>query len=173
MPENKPAAAALLLVVLSDPAETEGQTERKGGEGAVLELVRLAVALQKRLAFLQWLSLSDGPLFETEVLNELLRWSSWQPDPPSLHYYRTRSGREVDFLMYAPHGLLVVEAKAGSKAHREDARPLEDLLQKLLPSGVKADAWRLGIVVTRGREVESPSEHVWAVPDWRLFGPAG
>ena len=119
------------------------------------------------------LSLSDGPLFETAVINELLRWSSWQPDPPSIHYYRTRSGREIDFLIYAPHGLLVVEAKAASKAHREDARPLKDLLHKRLLSGVKADAWRLGIVVTRGREVEALSEHVWAVPDWRLFGPAG
>ncbi|MBW1982780.1 MAG: ATP-binding protein [Deltaproteobacteria bacterium] len=119
------------------------------------------------------MSLSDGPLFETAVLNEVLRWSSWQRHPPSLHFYRTRAGREVDFVMYASHGILAMEARAGTRAHREDARPLEELLDKLQPPGIKADAWRLGLVVNRGREVERLSRHVWAVPDWRLFGPTG
>jgi predicted AAA+ superfamily ATPase len=119
------------------------------------------------------MSLSDGPLFETAVLGELLRWSSWQTNPPALHFYRTRAGREVDFLMYTSQGILAMEAKAGTRAHREDARPLQDLLDKLQLPGVKTDAWRLGLVVNRGREVEPLSRNVWAVPDWRLFSPIG
>jgi len=56
---------------------------------------------------------ADGALFETAVVAELVRWVSWQPIPPSLHFFRTRAGREIDII--APG--------------------------------------------------------VWAVPDWRLFGP--
>lgn len=118
------------------------------------------------------MSLSDGPLFETAVLNELLKWSSWQPDPPSLHFYRTRAGREVDFVLHGPRCLLAIEAKASSRAYREDARPLVNLLDKPQPPGIARDAWRLGLVVTRGREVEPLAPHVWAIPDWRLFGPS-
>jgi predicted AAA+ superfamily ATPase len=119
------------------------------------------------------LGLSDGPLFETAILNELLRWSSWQTDPPSLHFYRTRAGREVDFVIYAPQGILAMEAKASTRARPGDARPVQDLLDKLQPPGVRPDAWRLGLVVTRGREVEPLGPHVWTVPDWRLFSPTG
>jgi hypothetical protein len=47
------------------------------------------------------------------------------------------------------------------------------VLGALTVRGVARDAWRLGLVVTRGREVEPLAPGVWAVPDWRLFGPAG
>jgi hypothetical protein len=45
----------------------------------------------------------------------------------------------------------------------------------LLEAGFSAasrPSTQLGLVVTRGREVERLSPKVWAVPDWRLFGPA-
>ncbi len=116
---------------------------------------------------------SNGALFETAVLDELLRWSSWQAHPPSLHFFRTHTGREVDFVLHAPDRLLAIEAKATQRAHRTDARPLADALGALAVRGVARDAWRLGLVVTRGREVEPLAPGVWAVPDWRLFGPAG
>ncbi|MBI3327674.1 MAG: hypothetical protein HYZ81_13365 [Nitrospinae bacterium] len=41
------------------------------------------------------MSQTDGPLLETAALDELLRWASWQPDPPALHFYRTHAGREA------------------------------------------------------------------------------
>jgi predicted AAA+ superfamily ATPase len=116
---------------------------------------------------------SNGALFETAVLDELLRWSSWQAHPPSLHFFRTHTGREVDFVLHAPDRLLAIEAKASQRAHRTDARPLTEALGTLAVRGVAPDAWRLGLVVTRGREVEPLAPGVWAVPDWRLFGPAG
>jgi predicted AAA+ superfamily ATPase len=114
---------------------------------------------------------SNGALFETAVLDELLRWSSWQPDPPALHFYRTHAGREVDFVVHAPDRVLAIEAKAGRQAHRTEARPLAEVVASLAPRGVRRDAWRLGLIVTRGREVEALAPGVWAVPDWRLFGP--
>jgi uncharacterized protein len=113
----------------------------------------------------------DGAFFETAVLDELLRWSSWLP-PPSLHFFRTHAGREVDFVFHAPDRMLAIEAKASQRAHRTDARPLTEVLGALAVRGVARDAWRLGLVVTRGREIEPLAPGVWAVPDWRLFGPA-
>jgi predicted AAA+ superfamily ATPase len=115
----------------------------------------------------------DGALFETAVLDEVLRWSSWQPEPPALHFLRTHAGREVDLVLHAPDRLLAMEVKASQRAHRTDARPLAEVLGTLAARGVARDAWRLGLVVTRGREVEPLAPGVWAVPDWRLFGPEG
>jgi hypothetical protein len=69
--------------------------------------------------------------------------------------------------------VLAIEVKASQRAHRTDARPLTEVLNTLAVRGVQRNAWRLGLVVTRGREVEPLAPGVWAIPDWRLFGPAG
>jgi len=114
--------------------------------------------------------LGDGALFETYVHGEMLRWRSWQADPPDLHFYRLHGGREVDFVLHSATRLLAIESKAGDRAYAGDARPLTDLLGTRIPS-MNKEAERLGIVVTRGREIQQLASHVWAVPDWRLFGP--
>ena len=117
-------------------------------------------------------SQGDGQIFETMVLDELLRWLSWQADPPQLHFYRTHGGREVDFVIHSSRSLLAIEARAGSRAHRAQAGPLLELLGPIRVPGLARDARRLGLVVTRGRELEELAPQVWAIPDWRLFGPA-
>ena len=126
----------------------------------------LARVLSDRMSF------SEGPLFETAVLDELLRWLSFQPDPPHIHFYRTHGGREVDFILYSPHGLLAIEAKASSKVHRMDTRALRDFLEEVRIPGLRQDAWRCGMIVYRGREIKPLAPNVWAIPDWRLFGPS-
>jgi predicted AAA+ superfamily ATPase len=102
----------------------------------------------------------------------VLRWASWQPDPPALHFYRTHAGREVDLVVHARDRLLAIEVKASQHAHRTDARPLAEVLGGLAVRGVARDARRLGLLVTRGREIEPLAPGIWAVPAWRLFGPA-
>ncbi len=114
---------------------------------------------------------TDGALFETTVLAELLRWRSFQRDPPSLHFVRTRAGREVDFLLHDGSRLVALEAKTSERAHGQDARAVAHLLEAEA-RGAGGTARRLGVVVTRGREIEPLAPRVWAVPDWRLFGPA-
>ncbi|MFH1241399.1 MAG: ATP-binding protein [Pseudomonadota bacterium] len=114
----------------------------------------------------------DGPLFETAVFNEFLRWSSWQPDPPSFYFYRTHGGSEVDFVIYSPHILLAVEAKANKRVHRQDARPLTSLLERLHLPTLTRDAIRLGLVVHSGRETEPLAPNIWGIPYWQLFGSA-
>lgn len=44
----------------------------------------------------------DGALVETAVVDEVLPWASWQPEPPALHFFRTHAGREVDLVLHAP-----------------------------------------------------------------------
>ncbi|MFH1123182.1 MAG: ATP-binding protein [Pseudomonadota bacterium] len=116
-------------------------------------------------------SLNDGPLFETAVLNELMKWLSWQPNPPSLNFFRTRAGLEVDFVVHSSRGLIAIEAKASERAHRQDARPITELMERIRLPVLEKNAFRLGVVVTRGREVERLAPGVWAVPFWLLFGP--
>jgi predicted AAA+ superfamily ATPase len=107
----------------------------------------------------------------TALLAELVRWRSWQQDPPELHFYRTHAGREVDFVLHDTSRLLALEAKSSERAHRTDARPLTEFLEAKV-RGVTAGQHRLGLIVTRGREIEPLAPRVWALPDWRLFGPA-
>jgi hypothetical protein len=78
----------------------------------------------------------------------------------------------VDFVLHSPQRVLALEVKASQRAHRTDARALAEFLATANIPGVVRSATRLGLVVTRGREVEALVPHVWAIPDWRLFGPA-
>jgi hypothetical protein len=57
-------------------------------------------------------------------------------------------------------------------ADRKNSRPLLDLLESINIKGVDKDAERLGLVVTRGREIQMLAPRVWTVPDWQLFGAA-
>jgi len=117
-------------------------------------------------------SLDDGHLFETFILDELLRWSSWQPDPPQLHFYRTHGGREVDVIAHTAQRFLALEVKASKRSDPRIARPLREVLETVRLPGLQPNAQRLALVVTRGREIELLAPQVWAIPDWRLFGPA-
>ena len=118
------------------------------------------------------MGVENGAIFETAIVDELLRWLSWHADPPRTSFYRTHGGREVDIVLHSPQFLLALEVKSTRKAHPGDARPLADLLETARVPGIHRDAQRLGLVVTRGREVEPLARHIWAIPDWRLFGPA-
>ena len=114
----------------------------------------------------------DGHIFETFVLDEILRWLSAQPDPPQLHFYRTHGGREVDFVLHSPRQVLFIEAKASKTVHRTDARSVQEVLEAVHIPRMEQAAARVGIVVTRGREIVQLAARVWAIPAWRLFGPA-
>lgn len=119
------------------------------------------------------MGLDDGLLFETYVLDEILRWLAWQSDPPRLHFYRTHGGREVDFILYSPKSLVAIEAKGATHADARDSRPLLDVLESIRIKGTDKDARGLGLVVNRGKEVQKLAPLVWAIPHWRLFGAAG
>jgi predicted AAA+ superfamily ATPase len=64
----------------------------------------------------------------------------------------------------------VRETLAG-RAPLLELRPLVEFLESKA-SGAAPATRRVGLVVTRGREIERLGPRVWAIPDWRLFGPA-
>ena len=78
--------------------------------------VGLAACLQGWRAIEPLLSSPQvGPLFETLVLDELVRARDHRGLPIGLHFWRTKEGEEVDFLVEA-HGLggpqwIAIEAK--------------------------------------------------------------
>jgi predicted AAA+ superfamily ATPase len=117
-------------------------------------------------------SLDDGPIFETGILGEILRWRSWQAEPHALHFFRVHGGREIDFVLHAADRLLLLEVKAGTGVRRADVRALAEAAESVRIPGVRPRAKRLGLMVTRGREIEQLTASVWAVPWWHLFGPA-
>ncbi len=117
-------------------------------------------------------SLDDGPLFETAILGEILRWRSWQAEPPTLHFFRVHGGREVDFVLHTADRVLLLEVKAGMGSRSADVRGLAEAVESIRVPGVRPKARRLGLMATRGREVERLAPRVWAVPYWRLFGPS-
>jgi predicted AAA+ superfamily ATPase len=114
---------------------------------------------------------SEGALFETAVFDEVLRWSSWQAEPPTLSFHRTHAGREIDLLVHGPNCLVGIEVKSAARAHPADARALLETLPSIRAPGLTGGATRTGLVVTQGREVRALAQGVWEVPVWRLFAP--
>ncbi len=126
----------------------------------------LARALSERMGA------DDGAIYETFVLCELLRWASWQAEAPRIHFYRTHAGLEIDFVLHSARKVLAIEARAGRRIGPTDARSLAAALHNIRIPGMRDDAVRLGIVVSRAARVAELGPGLWSVPDWILFGPA-
>lgn len=111
---------------------------------------------------------ADGALYESFIAGELLKWLSWQEDPPNLGFYRTQAGAEVDFIIWNENTLIAMEVKASQYVHPGSASNLSSLLDQT--AGMDKAKKRLGLVVYRGTEIRQLRQNIWAVPDWLLFG---
>lgn len=66
-----------------------------------------------------------GPALEGLVGQHLRAWIAYGGmNRTALHYWRTKSGTEVDFVVYGPDVFCAVEVKNGRNVHRRDVRPL-------------------------------------------------
>jgi len=92
---------------------------------------------------------------------------------PILEDFSPAAGHEVDLVLHVPDRLAAIEVTAGQRAQRADTRSRAEVLGAPATRSVAHDARRLGPVNTRGREVEPLAPGVWAIPDWRQFGPGG
>lgn len=73
-----------------------------------------------------------GAAFETFVVMELVRLSSWSNTSPRLFHYRDRDGREVDVILERADGAVVgIEVKAAATAASGDFKALAYLRDKL------------------------------------------
>lgn len=62
----------------------------------------------------------DGIALETLVMQHLTAWSSLTEKKNTLYYWRTKSGNEVDFIIYGDDGLTAIEVKNTKKLDRKD-----------------------------------------------------
>jgi predicted AAA+ superfamily ATPase len=71
----------------------------------------------------------EGAALETLILQELVALNSLLGKGYSLHYWRTASGLEVDFVLYGPKGLLAFEIKRSSRLGAQAFRGLQAFMQ--------------------------------------------
>ncbi len=62
----------------------------------------------------------DGAALETLVYQELRAINDYRDLGYGLHYWRTVTGEEVDFVLYGERGLVAIEVKRASRLRRED-----------------------------------------------------
>ena len=66
----------------------------------------------------------DGAALEGLVAQHLRAWSSYRDEPAGLYYWRTKSGSEVDFVVYGADVFAAVEVKRARQVHHTDLRAL-------------------------------------------------
>lgn len=70
----------------------------------------------------------EGAALEGLVAQHLSAWRDYTTAQHKLYYWRTRSGIEVDFVVYGSAGLWAVEVKNTTRVHPADLKPLRSFL---------------------------------------------
>lgn len=108
-----------------------------------------------------------GPLYETFVVNELLRQASWLDEEVRLHHLRDRDGAEIDIIVEAADGRVVgVEVKSSSTVGHSDARWLSWLRDKI------GDDFVTGVVLHTGPRSFGLGDRILALPISQLWNAA-
>ena len=104
---------------------------------------------------------AEGHLFETFLANEIFAYLAYHDLRPGLHFYRTHSGAEVDFVL--GNGALAIEATLDDHVRAEDLRGLNDFLERY------PDARALVVSFEpRARILEKNGRMIEVLP-WREF----
>ena len=98
-----------------------------------------------------------GALFETHVLAEVIKRFRHRAREVDIHFWRTRDGQEIDFLIESDGRTWPVEAKIGS--------PRYDRLPSL--RRIAEPSWRMGQVVS----LAAPAAGARIADDWTLCLP--
>jgi len=72
-----------------------------------------------------------GSWLEQTLYQTLQGWRALEPQHRKLHFWRDRSGHEVDFILEREGKLLALEIKAGSQVTTNDATGLRALRDSL------------------------------------------
>ncbi|MBN2092289.1 ATP-binding protein [candidate division KSB1 bacterium] len=71
----------------------------------------------------------DGAALEGLVAQHLRAWIAWHPHKYELYFWRSRSGVEVDFILYGEKGIFAIEVKNSDRVRPEDLRSLKAFQQ--------------------------------------------
>jgi predicted AAA+ superfamily ATPase len=99
-----------------------------------------------------------GFILENLVLGDLLAWRETQTPGPEVLYWRTVTGKEVDFVIERQGRLTPIEVKTASRPRLDDTDGLNAFLDEY------PDAAPHGILIHAGDTVERMSPRIWAVP---------
>jgi uncharacterized protein len=99
-----------------------------------------------------------GAILETWMHANLAALAERSEPETRLHFYRTHSQAEVDFVLIRGKRLVGIDVKAASSVRPADAKGIEDLAMQF------PKECPFGIVLYRGRTVLPLAEHTVAVP---------
>jgi predicted AAA+ superfamily ATPase len=106
-------------------------------------------------------------MLETLVAAELRKMIALAGYPTSLMFWRTRLGKEVDFILERGGGLVGIEVKLASGLDQRDLEGLRECERTL------AKNWRFGLVLYGGTEVLPLGKKLLAVPFSVFLGIEG
>jgi len=109
-------------------------------------------------------SVGSGVLVNAGHLLENLVFIALRSTTPEISYYRTRNGREVDFVLHRDRSLVqVCETLADPQTRKRELRALEEAMAEL--------GQREAVIVTRGEEelLQLPAGTIRIMPAWRFL----
>jgi len=107
---------------------------------------------------------SAGSLVETFVLQEIRKQVSWSRTRPSVFFYRTAAGREVDIVLEDRRRRIVgIEVKASATVGASDFKGLEDLAQSV------GERFHRGILLHAGDDAVPAGRALHAMPIGALW----
>ena len=105
----------------------------------------------------------SGAHLENVILNDLLAWRDSSEERIDLHYWRTVTGEEVDFVVEAGERLIPIEVKATTRPRLADAA---GLLAFRSEYGRTA---RAGLLLHAGKTIQWLAPSILAGPWWRVL----
>lgn len=104
-----------------------------------------------------------GAYLENIVLNDLLAWRDASAERIDLHYWRTVTGDEIDFVIESGGRLLPIEVKATTRPRLSDAAGLRAFRAEY------GKATRAGLLLHAGQTLEWLAPDILAAPWWRVL----
>jgi predicted AAA+ superfamily ATPase len=101
-------------------------------------------------------------MFETWVVNEILRQSKILAMPPQAYHWRTGGGAEVDIILERDGKLYPVEVKCKSNLTGHDTRGLRSFRETYRNGRIMT-----GLIVHAGSKSYRVDEHTFALP-WNV-----
>ncbi len=98
----------------------------------------------------------DGAALEGLVAQHLRAWIDYTSDKHTLYFWRTKTGLEVDFIVYGPSAFLAIEVKNTQHIHPIDLHSLEAFLDDY-PEAI-------GFLLYRGKEKMLLKDRILCMP---------
>lgn len=114
----------------------------------------------KKQGFLDRSSEADGAALEGLVAEHLRFWIDFQKEKHQLYFWKTRSGLEVDFILYGPQVFYAIEVKNSKTINPQDLRGLKEFYKDYPESSL--------FLIYRGKE-RIKKEGIFCIPAEDFF----